>query len=311
MGIDGGFGDDGTNVTLKAYEDSNVNRFFVTDEAVGEGFYNLRAAHTNSFIETSESQDIGEPVRQFSQMYDAGTEKWVFVYCGYDEEKEMTEVIIKNAAGSVLAPENKDVEAGTDIVLADQDLDDDTQKWYMRWSEKDPSEPDVPVLHEGDLVDNLEGTFNISSALDGKTSMCISSDTSVHPEPTAVVFYSDWLTTDDTEFEFEIVPTGSESRYKIFPMDQTSGKHQCLEFNPDTSELVMRDESSSENQLFRFVYVRSNTYLIQAYNESVVGFDLDADGQAVGTSVLARPYDDVSDSRLETWLLELPHETKE
>lgn len=311
MGIDGGFGDDGTALTVKPYEDSNKNRLIVTDEDESDGYYNLRAAHTNSFIETSESQAVGETVRQFVGLYDSGTQKWSFIYCGHDDEKDMDEVIIQNAAGTVLAPSNGNVQAGTEIVLTELNMDDDTQKWFVRWSEKDESEQDVVVYNEGDLVESISGTYNISSALDGQTSMCISRDEAYHAEPTVVLFKSEWLTTDDTVFQFEFVPTGSESRYKIFPVDQADGEHKCLEFNPDTNELVMRDESDSNNQLFRLVYVKSNTYLLQTYNESVVGFDLDENGEAEGASVYARPYDAVEDSRLETWLLQMPHDKEE
>lgn len=308
MGIAGGFGDDGTPLVLKDYEDSNKNRLFVTDEDPNDGFYNLRAAHTNSFIETTESQELGETVRQFAEISNAGTEKWCFVYCGHDDEKDMDEVILINAAGSVLAPKDGLVENGTELVLADYNMDDEKQKWYMRWSEKDDSEDDVAVYHEGDLVEDISGIHNISSALDGMTSFCISRDTAFHPEPTVVVFHSEWLTDEDTSFGFEFVPTGFESRYKIFPTDQLENEHKCLEYNPDTNELVMRDESDNENQLFRLVYVHSNTYLIQTYNESVVGFDLDEQGQAVGVAVMSRPYDAVADSRLVSWLIVAPHE---
>lgn len=311
LGIDGGFGDDGAALVLNDYKDANKNRICITDEIEDDGFYNMRAAHTNSFIETSESQEIGETVRQFTEMYNAGTEKWAFVYCGHDDEKDMDEVIIQNAAGTVLAPKDDRLEGGTELVLTEYDMNDDTQKWYMRWSEKDTSESDVVVYHEGDLVENISGTFNVASALDGMTSMSISRDEACHPEPTVVVFYSEWLTENDTAFQFEFVPTGEESRYKIFPVDQLDGEHKCLEHNPDTNEIVMRDESSSENQLFRIVYVSCNTYLIQTYNESTIGFDLDADGTAVGKAVLARPYDTIQDSRLQTWLIVTPHEAEE
>ena len=311
MGIDGGFGDDGTPLVIKSYEDSNKNRIMVTDEDESDGYYNLRAGHTDSFIETSESQKLGETLRQFVDLYDAGTEKWAFIYCGRDDEKDMDEVIIQNAAGSVIAPKDGKVEAGTEIVLTDLNMDDDSQKWYVRWSELDETESPVTVYKEGDLVEDISGVFNISSALDGQTSMSISRDTNYHPEPTVVVFKAEWLTTDDTVFQFEFVPTGSESRYKIFPVDQVDGEHKCLEFNPDTTELVMRDESDSENQLFRIVYVQSNTYLIQTYNESVAGFDIDSNGEAVGASVYSRPYNAVEDSRLESWLLQAPHEKEE
>lgn len=311
IGVDGGFGDDGTPIILTNYEDANKNRIFVTDEIEDDGFYNLRAAHTNSFIETSASQDLGEEIRQFVEMYDMGTEKWNFIYCGYDEDKDMDEVILINAAGSVLAPKDGKIEAGTTLVLSELNMDDDSQKWFVRWSEKDESEKDVVVYHEGDMVEDIEGTFNVSSALDGMTSWCINRDEAFHPEPTAVVFRSEWLTTADSVFQFEFVPTGSESRYKIFPVDQANGEHKCLEYNAETNELVMRDESDSENQLFRIIYVKSNTYLIQAFNESVVGFDLNAEGKAEGQPVLVRPYDAVQDSRLESWVIVLPHEVEE
>ena len=307
MGIDSGFGDDGTPLILKTYEDSNKNRVIITDEDENDGFYNLRAGHTNSFIETSESQEMGETLRQFADFYDVGTQKWVFIYCGHDDEKDMDEVIVQNAAGSVMAPKDGNVQDGSEIVLTELNMEDDSQKWYVRWSELDESEPPVVVYKEGDLVETVSGVFNVASALDGQTSMNINRDEAYHPEPTVVLFKAEWLTTDDTVFQFEFVPTGYESRYKIFPVDQVDGAHQCLEYNPDTSEVVMRDESDNENQLFRIVYVKSNTYLVQTYNESVLGFDLNDAGNAEGVSVLARPYDAVEDSRLETWLLQIPH----
>ena len=307
MGIDSGFGDDGTPLILKTYEDSNKNRVIITDEDKNDGFYNLRAGHTNSFIETSESKEIGETLRQFADFYDVGTQKWVFIYCGHDDEKDMDEVIIQNAAGSVMAPKDGSVQEGSEIVLTELNMDDDSQKWYVRWSELDESEQPVVVYKEGDFVETVSGVFNVASALDGQTSMNINRDEAYHLEPTVVLFKAEWLTTDDTIFQFEFVPTGYESRYKIFPVDQTDGAHQCLEYNPDTSEVVMRDESDNENQLFRIVYVKSNTYLIQTYNESVLGFDFNDAGNAEGVSVLARPYDAIEDSRLETWLLQVPH----
>ena len=311
MGIDSGFGDDGTALVLKNYEDANRNRLAVTDTIDGDGWYNLQAAHTNSYIETSDSQEIGETVRQFTEMYNQGTEKWVFLYCGHDDEKDMDEVIIQNAAGSVMAPQNGTLADGTPIVLAETDTADETQKWYMRWSEKDTSEPDVTVHHEGDLVEGINGTFNISSALDGQTSMCISRDTAFYAEPTVVVFHSEWLTTEDAPFAYTVEPAGFESRYRIYPQDQAEGEHKCLEMVPETRQLVMRDESDSEYQLFRIVYVHSNTYLLQAYDDTVVGFDIGENGEYTGAAVLSRPYDAVEDSRRVTWLLMQPHEPEE
>lgn len=148
MGVDRGLGDDGTPLTLNEYEFSNKNRFLVTDEIADDGFYNLRAAHTNSFIETADSKNVGEVVRQFAKMTNDETEKWQFVYCGHDDEKDMDEVIIINAAGSVLAPKDGCITSGTEIVLTDYDQDEVSQKWFMRWNAKNYDEKDVVVNHE-------------------------------------------------------------------------------------------------------------------------------------------------------------------
>ena len=300
MGISSGFGDNGAQLVLKSYEDSNKNRIFVTDEVEDDGFYNLRAAHTNSFIETPDSQDIGTPLAQYEEMYDMGTEKWVFVYCGHDDEKDMDEVIIKNAAGSVMAPQDGTLEDGTPIVLSEENMDDDSQKWYVRWSEKDASEPDVPVYHEGDLVDNITGIKTVGSGFDGNYKFSITRDP-LFVVPTLIVWENVW---DQTQ-QFEFVPQ-EESRYKIYPADQLEGEHKCLEYEPDTNAIIMADDSDNENQLFRVVYGGYNMYLIQSYNESVLGYDLAEDGTPAGRAVFSRPYDSIEDSRLEKWLIEDP-----
>ena len=298
MGISSGFGDNGAGLVLKSYEDSNKNRIFVTDEVEDDGFYNLRAAHTDSFIETPDSQDIGTPLAQYEEMYDMGTEKWVFVYCGHDDEKDMDEVIIRNAAGSVMAPQDGTLEDGTPIVLSEENMDDDTQKWYVRWSEKDESEPDVPVYHEGDLVDNITGIKTVGSGFDGNYKFSITRDP-LFVVPTLIVWENVW---DQTQ-QFEFVPQ-EESRYKIYPADQLEGEHKCLEYEPDTNAIIMADDSDNENQLFRVVYSGYNMYLIQSYNESVLGYDLAEDGTPAGRAVFSRPYDSIEDSRLEKWLIE-------
>lgn len=61
----------------------------------------------------------------------------------------------------------------------------------------------------------------------------------------------------------------------------------------------MADDSDNENQLFRVVYSGYNMYLIQSYNESVLGYDLAEDGTPAGRAVFSRPYDSIEDSRLE------------
>lgn len=311
MGIENGYGDDGASLMLVPDEEANRNRFFVTNDNASDSFYNLKAVHTNSFISTQESNALGEILGQYSSLADNGTQNWSFVYCGHDEEVDMDKVILQNENGLVMAPLNGQVDEYTQVVLTEFNMEDDSQKWFVRWSEKDISEQDVVVYNEGDLVESLSGTYNISSALDGMTSMCLNNDTNYHPEPTVVVFKAEWLTTDDDLFQFELVPTGFESRYRIYPKEQYGGNNMCLEYNADTSELVMREESSNVNQLFRIVYVKKGTYLIQTYDESCIGFDLDNNGEAVGVSVLSRPYDAVADSRLESWLFKLPNEKEE
>ena len=169
MGIDSGFGDDGAALILKSYEDANRNRIMVTDMVEDDGFYNLQAAHTNSFIQTAESQDLGSQVVQLAEMRDIGTQKWYFIYCGHENDKDV--VMIQNAAGSVLAPSEDVATEGTPIVLSEPDMNSNARKWYVRWSEKDPSEEDVIVYNEGDMVESKSGIWNIASALDGVT-MC-------------------------------------------------------------------------------------------------------------------------------------------
>ena len=208
-----------------------------------------------------------------------GTEKWVFVYCGHDDEKDMDEVIIRNAAGSVMAPQDGTLEDGTPIVLSEENMDDDTQKWYVRWSEKDESEPDVPVYHEGDLVDNITGIKTVGSGFDGNYKFSITRDP-LFVVPTLIVWENVW---DQTQ-QFEFVPQ-EESRYKIYPADQLEGEHKCLEYEPDTNAIIMADDSDNENQLFRVVYSGYNMYLIQSYNESVLGYDLAEDGTPAGRAV--------------------------
>ena len=302
IGVDSGFGDDGTAVKLKKYEEANKNRFFVTDKN-GE-VYKLRAAHTNSLIET-DVEEIGTTIRQYSQGYGLGTEKWTFIFCGHDDEKDRDKVILKTTSGQVLAPKDGKLEEGNEAVLAEYDEADESQQWYMIWNKKDESEKDVIVYHEGDLVGDIEGTFNISSSLDGLTSVCINDDPQYYKEPTAVVYKSEWLTEADAPFMFRFEPTGSETRYRVYCDKQ--GTDMCLEFDEATKNLYVRKKSDSKNQLFRIVYVSYNRYLLQAYNEDVVGYDLKDDGTADGNPLLVRNYSDVKDSRLESWLLVKPH----
>ena len=296
MGVDSGFGDDGAMLKLKAYSDRNCNRLAVTHDSDTKGFYNLSAMHTNSFIETSADQEAGTGVGQYQKSADDDKSTWSFVYCGREDDKDI--VIIKNEAGLVLAPTDGKLEGGADIVLTKENLEDETQKWYMRWSERDEAEETVVVYREGNLVGNKMGINTIASALDGTTMFSISRDESLF-EPTMIVWTEVW---DKTQ-QFEFVLT-EESRYRIYPVDQLKGERKCLEYNETDDKIVLRDESDNTNQLFRIVYAGFNMYLIQSYNESVLGFDVNEDGSTDGNAIFARPYDAVADSRLAKWLMQ-------
>jgi len=300
MGIDSGFGDTGARLCLKDYEDRNCNRVFVTPEEDG-GFYTLRAAHTDSLIEAA-SQDTGAELGQYLESFGLGTDRWAFVYCGHDDKKDMDAVVIRNAAGTVIAPEGGKSKAGAALVLAEEDENDDSQVWYVRWSEKD-GEPDTPVRSEGDLVEGIDGTYNFVSALDGKVSACISGDQDYHEEATMVVYSAQWLTAEDDAFAFRLEATGSESRYRIFPMYEEA-KGKCLEYDPEDDCFVLRKEGDSKNQLFRVVYAGYNTYLLQAYDERLLCFEAEDGNAAEGEVIRAQAYDEVEDSRLVKWMLQ-------
>lgn len=299
MGIDSGFGDDGAALIVKDYEDANRNRIIVTNFE-SDGFYNLQAAHTNSFIQTEESQDLGTPVVQRSELKDVGTQKWYFVYCGHENDKDI--VMIENAAGSVLAPQGDTASNGIPVVLAEPDMNNNARKWYVRWSEKDLSEEDVIVYHEGDMVESKSGVWNIASALNGST-MCSVSRYEELDAPEIIVWEEVWDNTQRFEFVLQ-----EESRYRIYPLDQLEGEHKCLQYDPESQKITLQDESDNSNQLFRVIYSGFNMYLIQSYDETVIGFDMHEDGSINGSPVLSRPYEEVDDNRREKWLLLAPQQ---
>jgi len=154
------------------------------------------------------------------------------------------------------------------------------------------------MYEEGAMVEGIEGVKTFASALDGVTMISLSQDESLD-NPELIVWQNVW----DVTQQFEIVPEGSESRYRIYPLDQEEDKKACLEFDEATGKVLMKEKSDSNNQLFRIVYAGNDMFLIQAYNESVLGFDLNEDGTANGPAIVARPYEAFTDSRLEKWII--------
>ena len=177
-----------------------------------------------------------------------------------------------------------------------EELNNDTQVEDTDVTEAPVTADDM--YEEGAMIEGIEGVKTFASALDGVTMIALSQDTSlVNPE--LIVWQNVW----DATQQFQVVPEGSESRYRIYPVDQEVSMAKCLELDEETGKILMKDKSDSTNQLFRIIYAGNDMFLIQAYNEAVLGFDLNADGTANGPAVIARPYEEFEDSRLEKWII--------
>lgn len=135
MGVEGAFTDDQARIILTNNEDKSFRRFTVVDEIRNDGYYHLKAEHTGSYVITN-SPAAGEMAVQSAAANGGNSDKWIFVYCGYDSRLDMNIVMIQNQAGQVLAPagvtKKSDAAVGKSLVLQKKNLSDDSQKWYMR-----------------------------------------------------------------------------------------------------------------------------------------------------------------------------------
>lgn len=154
------------------------------------------------------------------------------------------------------------------------------------------------MYEEGAMVEDLTGVKNFASALDGVTMMAVSQDTSLE-NPEIIVWENVW---DETQ-QFEIVPEGKESRYRIYPVKQETKQAKCLELDEASGKILVKDKSDSTNQLFRIIYAGNDMFLIQAYNENVLGFCLNEDGSSNGPAIITKAYEEFEDSRFEKWLI--------
>ena len=154
------------------------------------------------------------------------------------------------------------------------------------------------IYEEGAMVEGIEGVKTFASALDGVTMISVSQDPSL-VDPELIVWQNVW----DATQQFEVVPEGSESRYRIYPVDQEVSQAKCLELDEESGKIVIKDKSDSKNQLFRIVYAGNDMFILQAYNEAVLGFDLNEDGTSNGPAIVTRPYEDFGDSRFEKWII--------
>ncbi len=304
LGVNQNFSDDYSDVCIFTSEEEggvqaiNSNRFYVSEQE--DDYRTLQVCHTNSFIEASEEG----LVFQNRELSEGESSKWQLIYAGHDEETDEDIVMIRNADGRVITPTDNSLANGNTVNLCDED-GSYIQRWNVRWSPIDEDVEPMTVHQEGDFVEEISGTKNLISGYGdaGEVLLSVSGDTSLD-SPEMIIWENVWDETQKFEFSF----TGNESRYRIYPIKQPDGGHRCLEYDPDSKKIVMKDESDNPNQLFRVVYAKFGTYLIQAYDESVLGYDMNDDGSVNGRPVVARPYDSVSDSRFEKWLIKDPQE---
>lgn len=295
MGIDSGFGDNGAHLVLKKYEEANRNRIMVTNAVADDGFYSLQVAHTSSYLQANNTQELGAPIIQHTQLMNSGTERWYFVYCGTEEGKDY--FMLKNAAGLVLAPKGGRMEASNDLVLAREDRNDPSQLWHLTWNPKDTSEANVRVYQVGEIIGSLTGSYTFASSSDNNA--CISVSTYAALDVPELIVWED-VSGKSQQFRLE---KAGEYRYRMYPIMQDGGLDKCLQYNEATGKIIVTDVSNNNNQLFRVRYGGYNTYMLQTYNEQLLTFTPKEDGKTNGVAINALAYEEISDRRYGTWYL--------
>ncbi len=295
MGIDSGFRDNGAHLVLKKHEEANRNRIMITDAIEDDAYYTLQIAHTNSFLQPVGSLEQGTPIVQDTKMLDERMNKWYFVYCGTEEGRDY--FILRNAEGLVIAPKDGQMRSGNKLVLTELNMDDPSQMWYLRWSPKDSSEASVIVYKDGDILGAMAGTYSMVSSFDGVTTCSVSTDKSL-TEPHLII----WENVSGVSQQFRLEKAG-EYRYRIYPILQEGAIDKCLEYDEASGKIVVRNVNDNLNQLFRVRYAGYNTYMIQTYNDCVLGFVLDGDSPKDGQSIVARPIEEFENRNQATWLL--------
>jgi len=296
MGIDSGFCDNGAHLVLKAYKESNRNRVMITDHVEGDDYYNLQIAHTNSFLLTNETQELGAPIIQNSKMLECGTENWVFVYCG--EENGRKVYILKNAAGSVIAPKDGNLSAGTHLVLKKLDMNDPTQKWYLQWNAKDAEEGSVTVLRFGDVLTDLSGVYSFTSSMDHDATCSISNYAELSERELIV-----WKDVSGVSQQFRLEPVEGAGGYRLYPMDQPEGEQKCLEYDVASGKILLRNRTDAPEQIFQIAYASYNTYLIRTNTGGVLGFEVRDDGTTDGVLIIVVQYDEFEHKNQMKWML--------
>ena len=295
MGIDSGFGDNGAHLVLKKHEQANRNRVMVTG-AQDDGNFNLQIAHTNSYLQANNTNHIGSPIIQNTALMSSGTERWHFVYAGTENGKDY--FLIMNTCGSVIAPKDSQMQAGNDLVLSVADENNPAQLWCLQWNPKDANEPSVRVYQESEIIGNLSGlTFTFTSSSDNNATISVSTYAGL--EVPELIVWED-VNGKSQQFRFE---KAGEHRYRIYPIMQDGGLDKCLEYNPGNGKIIVTDVNSSNNQLFRVRYAGYNTYMFQAYDETLLSFAPKADGTTNGVAIKTQPYESISDRSYAIWYL--------
>ncbi len=296
LGIDSGFADNGAGLKLKEYKEANYNRIMVTGRS-DDGFYNLQSAHTSSYLQALDSVEVGSRIIQTIKPEDNGTNRWQFIYAGEDETGNQL-LILRSKNGMVLAPADKTVAVGTNLVLAEYDPADDSQKWVLSWNNRNAEEGDVIVYQPGDFVNSLSGVYSFGSIYDGEKSRLSVSSYEGLTEPELILWENAWAASQ----QFELVPQGNGT-YKLYPKSVTGEEKKCVELDPETGKLVVRKESNSANQLFRAQYVGYNVYWILTNDELALGFEPRKGGEINGNGIVAKAAEEFTDANLCKWIL--------
>ena len=250
IGVEGGYCDNGARLILTDYKKVNHNRLLITDHVPDDGFYNLQAAHTNSFISAQAPQNTGATMIQYFAMQGIDSEKWNFLCCAEEDGKKV--YTLQNAAGYTISPRDGVLKSGTELVLAESDPSDPSQRWYLVWSERDSTEAAVTVYQPGETVFTLGGTYTLKSALDPESNCVIAGD--VEPE----LAFASGAAAVQLRFELH-----GKDQYRIYPISETYGPDICLEYSASGDSVVLRSISDAESQLFRVIYAGIDTYQLQ------------------------------------------------
>ena len=172
----------------------------------------------------------------------------------------------------------------------------------------DPTEnaADIPAfgrtVPESMPVGDLAGTVTLASAYDTAVMVSVSQDPDLE-EPELIVWTRVW---DETQqFRF-VLQTDAETGYRIYPVwRQADGEDtKCLEYNRDSGQILVRQESDSPDQLFRVIRARQDRFLLQASDGGVLGYSLHPDGTADGCGIRVRNYEEFRDPSFAEWTIE-------